>query len=101
MNLEQLHTYLGELIEAGTPGNLPVVIPGQEDGRGPQEVSDAMLINGAYDADPAPLALGHFQRMEACLLLSGPAFDLDSLKASHDPQWPPVDTPVPPLRPQE
>ncbi|WP_324729599.1 hypothetical protein [Pseudomonas chlororaphis] len=98
MNLQQLHRYLGQLIEAGTPGILPVVFPGQQNGDHPQEVSDAMLISGTYDADPSPLALGHFQRTEACLLLSGPAFDLDALKTSHDPQWPPVDPPVAPVR---
>lgn len=98
MNLEQLHRYLGQLLEAGTPGLLPVVFSGQQDVNFPQEVSDAMLISGTYDADSAPLALGHFQRSEPCLLLSGPAFDLDTLKASHDPKWPPVDPPAAPVR---
>lgn len=99
MNLEQLHTYLGELIEAGTPGTLPVVLlAGPQEMDAPQEVSEAMLISGTYEADPAPLALGHLQRTEDCLLLLGPTFDLATIKDSHDPQFAPVDAPTPPVR---
>ena len=95
MDLAQLHAYLGELIEAGTPKNLPVVIPGMGDAILPNEVSEAMLIDGEYDADPAPLAPGQYRRTEPCLLLHGTHFDLDLIKGTHSPQWPFVEPPAP------
>lgn len=95
MNLEQLHKYLGELIEAGTERKLPVLLPGAHDEEQPQELTEAMLINGLYYADPSPLMVGFHQRTGAGLLLSGLTFDMDTLKDSHAPAWPPVESPVP------
>ena len=95
MDLQQLYNYLGDLIEAGTAKTLPVVIPGRDADSLPVEVSEAMLIEGKYDADPAPLAPGQYHRTEACLLLAGGDFDLGELSESHKPKWPPVDTPTP------
>lgn len=95
MNLEQLHQYLGELIEAGTERKLPVLLPGANAEEQPQELTNAMLINGSYHADPAPLMVGFHQRTGAGLLLSGLTFDMDTLNNSHVSAWPPVEPPVP------
>jgi hypothetical protein len=95
MNLEQLHQYLGELIEAGTERRLPVLLPGAHDEGQPQELTEAMLINGLYHADPAPLMVAIHQRTGPGLLLSGLSFDMDTLKESHTPTWPLVEPPVP------
>lgn len=95
MDLAQLHAYLGELIEAGTPKNLPIVIPGIGGANLPNEISEAMIIHGEYDADPAPLAPGQYHRTEQCLLLHGTHFDLDTIKETHSPQWPLVEPPAP------
>lgn len=74
MNLGQLHQYLGELIEAGTDRSLPVVVPGLKSEALPQELSEAMAIEGAYEADPAPLAKGYTEHAGAVLLLHGVSF---------------------------
>ncbi len=95
MDLSQLHAYLGELIEAGMPKNIPVVIPGMGDAALPSELSEAALIVGAYDADPAPLAPGEYRRTEQCLLLHGTLFDPDSLRESHSYTWPSIEPPAP------
>jgi hypothetical protein len=95
MNLGQLHQYLGELIEAGTDRRLPVVVPGSQTEALPQELSEAMAIEGAYEADPAPLAKGYTEHAGAVLLLHGVSFDMDTLKATHRSEWPLVDAPQP------
>lgn len=95
MNLGQLHQFLGELIEAGTDSRLPVVLPGLYAEALPQELSEAMVIAGAYEADPAPLAIGYTEHAGTALLLHGVGFDMDTLQSSHRSEWPLVDAPQP------
>lgn len=94
MNIGQLYAYLGELIDNGTSKNLPVVVPGIDGATNPNEVSEVVLIDGVYDADPAPLAPGQLLRSEQCLLLYGTHFDIDTIQSTHDPQWPYIETPT-------
>lgn len=95
MNLEQLHQYLGDLIEAGTDRKLPVVLPGQSPDDRPQELSESMIIDGVYQVDPAPLARGYTEDEGRALLLYGVGFDLDVLNETHRTEWPLVDAPQP------
>lgn len=95
MNLLKLHHYLGKLLEAGTDGTLPVLVPGNDPDSQPQELTSAMLINGIYRADPAPKMSAFRQAEGAGLLLSGISFDVWSLEQSHNPHWPPVEPPQP------
>lgn len=92
MNLEELHQYLGELITAGTDPKLPILLPGENSAH-PQELTDAMIVNGPYHADPAPLAVALREMSGVGLLLSGLSFDIDTLKDSHGPTLPMVDPP--------
>lgn len=93
MDLRTLHQYLGELLEAGTNPCTPIVLPGQHREALPEELSDAMLIEGLYQADPAPLAKGYTELQGACLLLHGVGFDLDNLSGTHSCDWPIVEVP--------
>ena len=95
MNLGQLHQFIGEMIEAGTDRRLPVVLPGLHAGALPQELSEAMIIDGAYEADPAPLAKGYTEHSGTALMLHGIGFDMDTLKPTHRSEWPLVDAPQP------
>ena len=97
MNLGQLHQFLGELIEAGTDCRLPVVLPGLHPETLPQELSEAMLIDGSYEADPAPLAKGYTEHAGAALMLHGVGFDMDILKPTHCSEWPYCSGDVPAL----
>lgn len=93
MDLGKLHQYLGELLEVGTDPRMPIVLPGQHREALPEELSGAMLIEGLYQADPAPLAKGYTELQGACLLLHGVGFDLDNLSGSHSSDWPIVEAP--------
>ncbi|MDN4500139.1 hypothetical protein QYE73_22890 [Pseudomonas mosselii] len=93
MDLGKLHQYLGELLEVGTDPRMPIVLPGQHREALPEELSDAMLIDGPYQADPAPLAKGYTELQGACLLLHGVGFDLDNLSDTHSSDWPIVEAP--------
>lgn len=95
MNLGQLYQYLGELIEAGTDRRLPVLLPGLHAEALPQELSEAMIVDGAYEADPAPLAKGYTEHVGTALMLHGVNFDMDSLKPTHRAEWPLVVAPQP------
>jgi hypothetical protein len=97
MNLGQLHQYLGELMAAGADPKLPVILPWEYEGE-PQELTDAMMVTGPYKADPAPKMVAYTARSGAALLLSGIGFDIESLRESHNPMWPPVDAPEPERR---
>ncbi|MFL1449424.1 hypothetical protein ACI77O_13585 [Pseudomonas tritici] len=57
-----------------------------------------MVIEGAYEADPAPLAKGYTKHTGTVLLLHGIGFDLDTIKATHRSEWPLVDAPQPERR---
>ena len=94
MNIGQLHQYLGELIAAGVDTKLPAILPGVSNEDSPQELTGAMLINGPYHGDPAPKLGMSRSRSGAGLLLSGQCFDIDDLRESHNPEWPPVDVPT-------
>ncbi|NVL48670.1 hypothetical protein F2S72_01510 [Pseudomonas syringae pv. actinidiae] len=95
MNIGQLHKYLGELIEAGTDKKLPVVLPGDHIEDLPRELKDATMIAGEYYSDPAPLMVGACRSSGNCVLLSGMAFDFDTLKDTHTLDWPRIDPPQP------
>lgn len=95
MNLGQLYQYLGELIEAGTDRRLTITLPGLHPEALPQELSEVMAVEGAYEADPAPLAKGYTERTGAVLLFHGVGFDMDTIKESHVCDWPLVEPPQP------
>ncbi|UTH34287.1 hypothetical protein [Ectopseudomonas hydrolytica] len=94
MNLGQLHQYLGELIAAGADPKLPIILPGQYEDQ-PQELIEALLVAGPYHADPAPKMVAYAERSGAALLMVGQGFDVDSVRDSHNPTWPPVEAPEP------
>ncbi|MEX6780419.1 hypothetical protein [Pseudomonas aeruginosa] len=98
MNLGQLHQYLGKLMAAGADPKLPVILPGQDNEDQPKELTDAMLIDGPYHADPAPKMVAFVSRSGAGLLLSGKGFDIDTLRESHNPTWPPAEPPEPDMQ---
>lgn len=93
MNLGQLHQYLGDMLAAGTDPSLPVIMPGDGEEAMPIELIDAKLVSGSYHGDPAPKMSAFVERSEACLLLVGLGFDIDTLEESHSPQWTRVDVP--------
>ncbi|CAN7752402.1 hypothetical protein [Duganella sp. LjRoot269] len=51
MNLKSLHTYLGQLLDAGVAPDIPVVALADE---WPREVHDIYMFDGGYHADMAP-----------------------------------------------
>lgn len=51
MNLQSLHTYLGQLLDAGVAPDIPVVALADE---WPREVHDIYMFDGGYHADMAP-----------------------------------------------
>lgn len=71
MNLQELHNYLGHLLEAGVDPNLPAtsVVDGV-----PMEISEARLLTGTYSYDPAPKLPG-FTRREGTVLALMPCFE--------------------------
>lgn len=93
MNIGQLHQYLGDMLAAGTEPSLPVIMPGDRVEGMLIELTDARLVSGSYLGDPSPKMSAFVERSEACLLLVGLGFDIDTLEESHSPQWTPVDVP--------
>ena len=100
MNLGQLHSYLGALLDAGVEPSLPVV--SLVDGW-PQEVYDITRIKGQFDGDPAP-KMSAFKRMEGSMLAFIPIGDDKSTilnpreageAASHLEEDLPVEPPYP------
>ena len=51
MSLRTLHTYLGQLLDAGVNPDIPVV--GMSDGW-PCEIADVASLKGKYHGDPSP-----------------------------------------------
>lgn len=94
MNLEQLHKYLGDLIEAGTDPKLPVVLPGLNPEDRPQELSESIIIEGLYQANPTPFARANTEAAGRGLMLHGTALDLDVLRETYRTEWPLVDAPL-------
>jgi len=96
LDIGQLHQFLGELIKAGIDPRLPAVLPGKSpDDDLPQELCMAMIIEGRFQVDPAPLAKGYTEDEGRALMLSGVGYDTGVLEETHRTEWPPVDAPQP------
>jgi len=66
MNLKTLHTYLGDLLQAGVPPDLPVVGLVES---WPREISDVAMLTGDYSGDPHPKLITYAHRTGAMLVL--------------------------------
>lgn len=51
MNLKQLHTYLGQLLDAGVDPSMSVVVLTNE---WPGELDNVRIMEGGFDGDPPP-----------------------------------------------
>jgi len=93
MNLIQAYRYLGKLLEAGIPPEVPLAAMSNG---WPCEIADAVLLSGDYKGDPYP-------KMSAFALRTGPVLALVPIgedpsdlanEGTHSSSAPPVEFPA-------
>jgi len=93
MNLKQLHTYLGRLLDAGLSPNLPVAGLTYE---WPSEITDVRMFAGGFDGDPHPKLAILRSEGEMLLLMTvrEDVGDLVSSKGNENPTHVDIELPV-------
>lgn len=81
MNLKTLHTYLGDLLQAGVQPDLPVVSLVES---WPCEIYDVAMLTGDYSGDPHPKLPAFAHRTGAMLVLVPITEDVSELLNPRD-----------------